>query len=677
MSKLIYSPTSALLESTYDGIKNRDQTVNPVYYSVAYTGDGYMYTHGKKFRLFSVINDEIEGLAFQIQNGTAILTIDGISMGSGTVIQGITGDSVITATTKDGTTSIGHTEYLNESKQYGSATQVPIITVNKSGHITAIQNSATIDISKVKAGAVSDSGSYYLTGVTGNTLQNPLYSSKLYFDEDGNLHANNLYIGNNAISTLYVPTSHTSVYATDSTYGHVILSDTPSSDHDVNDNIAATPKAVVEGINTANQYAQELFAAQDAMVFLGTIKANGVITSHNSTALPTVVDNTTSIDTLTYKVGWTFRFIEAGTFNGNDVEIGDMIIAVKSKGSQFNINDWTIIQTNISGALTATSNLNGLLYSNNSRVVNSLALASGVLKSDGSSLSFVNPNTLYRTIKVNSTSIGTNALNLISGNAISLTRNNGDVTIAVSASSIIGASSSLTLTQGDINFIYKPNADASLTIGDALTLTKDQNDNYILKHATGTTINNVLGSITTDSYGHVTSVTQVSSLPNPNALTIKTNSTSVLSYTGSAAKSLVFKNGGDISFTTSTSGSDNIISATVTHKYREIKYAANSSTTASQLLANNSATALTLIGGENVSITTVDSSNEALPAGTLMINALDTWRNIEAYKFQTALSRSSIGTAILKFGNDFIYSDDEVSIMWTEIDEQGRVTYVK
>jgi len=37
-------------------------------------------------------------------------------MGSGTVIQGITGDSVITATTKDGTTSIGHTEYLNESK---------------------------------------------------------------------------------------------------------------------------------------------------------------------------------------------------------------------------------------------------------------------------------------------------------------------------------------------------------------------------------------------------------------------------------------------------------------------------------------------------------------------------------------------------------------------------------
>jgi hypothetical protein len=30
------------------------------------------------------------------------------------------------------------------------------------------------------------------------------------------------------------------------------LSDTPSSDYDINDHVAATPKAVVEGINTAN-----------------------------------------------------------------------------------------------------------------------------------------------------------------------------------------------------------------------------------------------------------------------------------------------------------------------------------------------------------------------------------------------------------------------------------------
>jgi hypothetical protein len=51
-----------------------------------------------------------------------------------------------------------------------------------------------------------------------------------------------------------------------------------------------------------------LFAAQDAMVFVGTLLADGTITSHNEVVLPTAVDNTTNISSLNYKVGWTFRF---------------------------------------------------------------------------------------------------------------------------------------------------------------------------------------------------------------------------------------------------------------------------------------------------------------------------------------------------------------------------------
>jgi len=47
------------------------------------------------------------------------------------------------------------------------------------------------------------------------------------------------------------------------------------------------------------------------------------------------------------------------------------------------------------------------------------------------------------------------------------------------------------------------------------------------------------------------------------------------------------------------------------------------------LLANTVSTVLTLVGGDNVSL----SHNENLPEGTLTINAEDTWRNIEAYKF--------------------------------------------
>jgi hypothetical protein len=173
------------------------------------------------------------------------------------------------------------------------------------------------------------------------------------------------------------------------------------------------------------------------MVFCGTLKADGTITSHNPTILPSVIDNASNITYLDYKVGWTFRFVEAGTFNGEDIEVGDMLIAVHAKGSEFDIEDWTVIQTNISGALTSTSNLNGILYANSSRVVNSLPFSAGILKYNGTNLEFVNPNTTWRDIKVDSVSIGTNSLNLISGNAITLLESNGDVTIGVNASNII------------------------------------------------------------------------------------------------------------------------------------------------------------------------------------------------------------------------------------------------
>jgi len=44
------------------------------------------------------------------------------------------------------------------------------------------------------------------------------------------------------------------------------------------------------------------------MVFVGTIKADGTITAHNTSILPTAEDGTTNLTYLNYKVGWTFRF---------------------------------------------------------------------------------------------------------------------------------------------------------------------------------------------------------------------------------------------------------------------------------------------------------------------------------------------------------------------------------
>lgn len=670
------------MEGTYDGIKNRDQAVNPVYYAIAFTGDGFLYTHGRKFRLFNVVDDAIEGLSFSITNGLAGLYADGVSIGTGTVVQSVSGDGIVTASTSNGAVSVGHTEFLTEQQagSYGSATQIPIITINKSGHITAVQNSTTIDISKIRGDATTTTGQYHPVGVTDNTLQNPVYQNNFYFDGSGNVYGHNYYLNGTQLSEIFAPLSHVNASATDQDYGHVLLFDSADVNKAASSHYAATPKAVYDAITSANQYSEDLFAAQDAMVFIGTLTHTGVITSHNSDVATGVTDNTTTLDELDYKVGWTLRFTSAGTYQGEDVEAGDMIIAVREKGAQFSINDWTIIQTNISGALTATTNLSGLLYASGSRVVNALALSNGILKYDGSTLAFVNPNTTWRDIQVNDTSIGTNVLNLVSGTNVTVSAVDGRVSISTNTADIISSSSYLNIEQGQVKFRYKPNAEATLTIGNLLSLTVSNNQ-YTLSHATGTQFTNKFGSITTDAYGHITGITDVTTLANPYSLTFKDNSgTSFLEYSGSAAKVLVFANGTDISFATSTNVSnETVITPSITHRYRAVQfYASPSSESATPLLANNVNTILTLVGGENVTISNLNALGENLPDGTIRINAEDTWRNVLAYKFQSnLLSRSSIGDTPLSFGDDFLWGDSELGIMWTEIDDNGNVQYVK
>lgn len=84
------------------------------------------------------------------------------------------------------------------------------------------------------------------------------------------------------------------------------------------------------------------FAANDAMTFKGTIGTGGTVT-----ALPA-----------THKVGDTYKVSTAGTYAGAKCEIGDVIICVKD-GSSDTASDWTIVQSNIDGAVTGpTSSTN-------------------------------------------------------------------------------------------------------------------------------------------------------------------------------------------------------------------------------------------------------------------------------------------------------------------------------
>lgn len=77
-------------------------------------------------------------------------------------------------------------------------------------------------------------------------------------------------------------------------------------------------------------------AAADAMIYKGTLGTGGTITE-----LP----NTTA------KIGWTYKVITNGTYDGNVCEEGDMIICLTSGSSTKNAT-WTVVQNNIDGAVT-------------------------------------------------------------------------------------------------------------------------------------------------------------------------------------------------------------------------------------------------------------------------------------------------------------------------------------
>ena len=83
------------------------------------------------------------------------------------------------------------------------------------------------------------------------------------------------------------------------------------------------------------QYVDQSFAANDAMIFKGTIGSSGATV----TALPD-----------THSIGWTYRVLTAGTYAGVKCEIGDLIICI-TDGTSANNAHWTVAQTNLDGAV--------------------------------------------------------------------------------------------------------------------------------------------------------------------------------------------------------------------------------------------------------------------------------------------------------------------------------------
>lgn len=102
--------------------------------------------------------------------------------------------------------------------------------------------------------------------------------------------------------------------------------------------ISGVPSTSNDIVNKA--YADSLIAANNAMVYKGTIGVGGTheIAAFNSLG--------------TYNVGWTYRVITAGTIKGVVCEVGDLITAIVSRSGSGNVNaDWTVVQTNTDGVV--------------------------------------------------------------------------------------------------------------------------------------------------------------------------------------------------------------------------------------------------------------------------------------------------------------------------------------
>lgn len=100
--------------------------------------------------------------------------------------------------------------------------------------------------------------------------------------------------------------------------------------------------------DAVKNYIDALLSANDAMIFKGTVGTGGTVTITDFNAL------------VVYNAGWTYKVITAGTIKGHACEVGDMLIATVDRASGGINADWTVVQSNIDGAvigpISATDN---------------------------------------------------------------------------------------------------------------------------------------------------------------------------------------------------------------------------------------------------------------------------------------------------------------------------------
>lgn len=666
MSKLIYAKSKAGFESAFADKSTIDK-------SIAFIEDGYIWTHGKYFKMFPSSNGtdfliaDVSGATVTLKDGVGN-TVVSFSRG----VASITGQEKINATTSNGATTVSLNTIASADTTVGptaSGTEtitIPQITFDKFGLYKSVIN-RTATLNHVLQTAQTGNTNYYILGSSASTTNTSSTnkSSNIFFNPStGLLTATSFSENGTTLVDKYAPKSHTTVAATGSVLGHVTLSDSLNSTSGVGGGVAATPAA----IKAIYDYAQGIVSSNDAMLFKGVVIADGKIEGQedvNGKTFPTL-DN--------YKIGWTFRASVAQEISGIGVlEVGDMIIAMNDKGSSYSSDDFTVIQTNIDGAVTSASTLTAdqVVVGGGNRALKILAAGT-----NGRVLTMVSgkpawatiPTATYREIKVDGTSrLASNvldAIDFVSGTGISLSYSSGKLTIDTSLQN-------LTIQDGGTALgNYNPTGTTNHTINVSGGIKAALSSNvFTLSHTNSVSAQGTAAvrSFSYDAHGHVTGSTIVDSLKNPNSLTF--NGATNLAYDGSAARTIAFAGGTDVSVTGAVTSGTMTYTTSITHRYRPISFRATEGAANTVVFSNSSNGTLVLSGGTNTSLTN--------SSGVIKIDSINTWRDVKAVNLSgtniTALA--SLDQKSLTFGNEFIWANDELKLGWAEVATNGTITY--
>lgn len=702
MSKLIYASSLAAFKKAY---ADWEQPTSAVYRSIGYTEDGYLYTHGKVFKMSVEGVDNPWGLSTALTKQKLSVTLGGYTSDVTLPVVGIktTTEDELTISSLEGIHTVVHAEKFSTVQGIGptvasnTTIAVPRITYSKTGHITAASYvTATLNHVLQEVDTTSTTA-YALFGLGAGTAGSKYNINIKANLTSGAFYATTLYEGNKALSAIYAPIIHssdTAIYGmgTGSAYGHVKLSDSISSTSPASSGIAATPKAILDSLNAAKAYSKELLGTTDAMLFVGTLNGTGVIQSHNTIVIPSgVVDGTTNISALVnYSAGWTFKVTAPGTIaNIGKVEVGDMLIASNNFVTAYKASDWSVIQANIDGAVIASASLaaNAVVVGAGTTAVKSLANGSNgqyLIINSGGIPAWTSVGVNMRAIKFNGgeflTSTAITPLDLTSGTGISLSGNATTGALTIKNTGVLDTFALSINNDTTLLGSYQPKtAAATLKFVNGIQATLS-GTTYTIGHTNSSTVRALgLYQFSVDAQGHIDTGNAITSLPNTAALIIANAAGNTIdSYIGSLAKTLKFSNGTDITLTTTSAANIITVTPSITHKYRGISIQPSGQSTATSIYSDTAAGTVTFKAGTNLNIVNA--------AGVLTFNATDTntWRNVKAIiagtNVTTEVLSSSIGVSDLEFGSDFLWTEagnnGKLQIGWAEIDANGNVSYI-